>query len=821
MSEIDFKGLAHALRYRARELVPEWLPGGKIVGKEYTCSDIHGGQGGSFRVNVDSGVWKDFATDNVSGGDLISLYAAVKGYSQIDAARALLSYVGTTVETTRQSKVKPSDERLGPPPPGVGKPVFTHFKYGEPEGVWIYRDGNGSVLFYMTRHFNKEQDKKEYIPHTWSVVSKRWVKKHWPSPRPLYGLELLAKNPKTAVLVVEGEKSADAARKFINPNTYVVVTWPSGASASMLADWTPLHGRKILLWPDADLQTYSKDKNNLAKAGQLKPENEQPGFIAMQKIAKELVDHCPEVKVLETFQCSAKDGWDAADALVEGMDWDKFKEWARPLAKVYSKPVHNYAEAPEVMPEPPAYLFEGPPMDEEPKTGNDFDPSIDGYFHKVIKREGPTWVPLYSLMAKDIKAEGLSVFSDSGDYKYKDGVWVASADDALKSYICEVNAAHIQPTQIDNFAKIIRGFNYFGSRNFKDTEGKINVKNGILDLKTYRLEPHSKEYFFKWKIPVEYNSTAACDKWLAFLDSVFVGDKTMIDASQKIFGYILMGGKPFFHKAFVLPGSGRNGKGVFLGILRTIVGRENWSNVSINMLDAPFSAVMLDGKMANISEETPNEKLSSNTFKEAVGGGYLTMAKKYVDEYSGQVLARFIFACNELPVFADNTEGCLDRLFFLPFNRYFKPEERDPYLEDKLKATELPGILNWAIEGMKILRAMDKPVIDEPVPSLLMKEKYQLESDTVYEWMEECLLICDNLGNESTRDCYESYVGHVSDSGKKPLGKNKFVTLLSKHGKRRADITGCLKFSRDRYSENNEDKRGFIGCEIIKSLDNV
>jgi putative DNA primase/helicase len=808
VSEIDFKGLAHALRHRARELVPEWLPGGKIVGKEYTCSDIHGGQGSSFKVNVDSGVWKDFSTDNMSGADLISLYAAVKGYSQIEAARALLSYVGTTVETSRQSKVKPSDERLGPPPPGVGKPIFTHHKFGEPEGVWIYRDSDGSVLFYMARYFNKEDNKKEFLPHSWSVSSKRWVKKQWPSPRPLYGLELLAKHPKTAVLVVEGEKSADAARKMIPPSTYVVVSWPSGAAASMLADWTPLHGRKILLWPDADLKEYPKDHNvGRENMGRIMPEHKQPGFIAMQKIAAQLVDHCPEVKVLKTFKCSETHGWDVADAIAEGMDWEKFKAWAKPRAEIFKKPVARDDG-------PPDYMLEGPPMNEEPQVGSSFDASVDGYYTEISTQKGPRWTPLYSLMAKDLLKEGDHVFDSKGHYRYMDGVWEAVSDDYLKNKIVTVNTLHIQPAHIDNFAKIIKSFCYLGATSFKDTDHRINIQNGVLDLHEYKIEPHSKDFFFKWKIPVSYEPKSGCPKWLEFLDSVFEGDKTLTDAAQRIFGYILMGGRPFLHKAFVLYGEGRNGKSVFLNTLMKIIGESNFSTVSLSNLDKPFSAVMLDGKIANILEETPTDKINPEIFKAAVGGGYVQMSRKHMDEYSAKVSARFIFACNKLPIFGDNTTGNLDRLFFLPFNRYYAESERDGDLEIKLEE-ELPGILNWAIEGIKIVRTEKR--IEEPVPALKLKEQYQQESDSVYSWMQDRLEFSDSYAGEHTDTLYKDYRQMSESSALRPVSKINFARTLSKHGRRAAQNVGAKFFIQERIYVGGTQARGFLSCRLIQT----
>ena len=182
----------------------------------------------------------------------------------------------------------------------------------------------------------------------------------WPAPRPLYGLDLLTQNPKAPVLVVEGEKAADAAREIVKGSSYVVVSWPSGSAAPMLADWTPLHGRKVLLWPDADDKFWPDNSNTPTHLrGKRKEENEQPGHKAMLKIAERLVDHCEEVKIISVYNLTRPDGWDAADALTEGMDWNQFLAFARPRASVYSRPVKA-----EIMPDlPPAPPIESYQVD--------------------------------------------------------------------------------------------------------------------------------------------------------------------------------------------------------------------------------------------------------------------------------------------------------------------------------------------------------------------------------------------------------------------------------------------------------------------------
>src|SRR5690606_18906244 len=82
---INFTALAEALLARADNLVPDWLPGGHLNGHEWVCGSLSGGKGTSCSVNITTGAWADFAADE-KGGDLVSLYAAIRGLSMGKAA---------------------------------------------------------------------------------------------------------------------------------------------------------------------------------------------------------------------------------------------------------------------------------------------------------------------------------------------------------------------------------------------------------------------------------------------------------------------------------------------------------------------------------------------------------------------------------------------------------------------------------------------------------------------------------------------------------------------------------------------------------------
>lgn len=356
-NKIDFEALARELAARAEELVSNWLPAGKRRGHEWLVGNLAGEPGESLSINLNTGKWCDFASGE-KGGDLISLYAAIHRISQGKAARALgtgRSSIGSTPDNPGGEKIAPRGSGAGkrdsqepkpwnvllpvpadaPPPPEVRAFELSPKKWTklEPVARWAYRDAAGRVLGYVCR-FNLPDGSKEVIPLVYcqeaSGDKRKWIWKSLPAPRPLYNLPELSQRPEAQVLLVEGEKAADAARTLL-PG-YVVITWPGGGKAIDQADWSPLVGRKLVLWPDADnSHTYPKGHG---RAGEVMDYRDQPGPATMHKIAAKLHGKASELRVLDVRDV-AVDGWDAADALAEGWTEKHTIAWARTRVRPY------------------------------------------------------------------------------------------------------------------------------------------------------------------------------------------------------------------------------------------------------------------------------------------------------------------------------------------------------------------------------------------------------------------------------------------------------------------------------------------------------
>jgi hypothetical protein len=145
------------------------------------------------------------------------------------------------------------------PVPNGANPDFRHPDLGEPSATWSYIDAAGELQGYVCRFETKMPDgsaSKEFRPRRYGTLTINgrartgWHWKGWGEDRPLYGLCDLPARPDAAVIIVEGEKTADAARRLF-PD-YVAISPMNGAKSPHRTDWAPLAQRDVAVWPDHD-----------------------------------------------------------------------------------------------------------------------------------------------------------------------------------------------------------------------------------------------------------------------------------------------------------------------------------------------------------------------------------------------------------------------------------------------------------------------------------------------------------------------------------------------------------------------------------------
>lgn len=158
------------------------------------------------------------------------------------------------------------------PVPDDAPPLPNDFRFpgkGSIVAKWEYRDATGRLLGYDARlewTGDNGERHKDVMPITFCQVGDKrgWRWKSFPDPRPLYGLDRLADASGAPVIIAEGCKTAEAASLLL-PD-HVVVSWPGGGNAVSKADWAPLKGRNVTIWPDRDRQSFPDGDLNPMKS---------------------------------------------------------------------------------------------------------------------------------------------------------------------------------------------------------------------------------------------------------------------------------------------------------------------------------------------------------------------------------------------------------------------------------------------------------------------------------------------------------------------------------------------------------------------------
>lgn len=203
-------------------------------------------------------------------------------------------------------------ECIAPVPTETKTPPEYYPKLGKFIGRWSYKDQNGKILCYIDR-LQDSNGKKTYLPLTFWRNRRTglgtWQNKALPTPRPVYNLDKLEMYPKAIVVLVEGEKCAEAAEKLFPSPEYVVTTIMNGCQATKRADYSPLIGRAVWLWPDND-KGGKEGMNSIANI--LKKQD-------TESISLFSLDNFLTLPNGATRDFLPK-GWDVADAVDEGFD---------------------------------------------------------------------------------------------------------------------------------------------------------------------------------------------------------------------------------------------------------------------------------------------------------------------------------------------------------------------------------------------------------------------------------------------------------------------------------------------------------------------
>jgi putative DNA primase/helicase len=367
---------------------------------------------------------------------------------------------------------------------------------------------------------------------------------------------------------------------------------------------------------------------------------------------------------------------------------------------------------------------------------DDFIFAFNGAFWKELNRE-----TIKNFLGN--VAEKLSVHSlEAQHYKFKNEL-----------YNQFLSAAHFEPIE-PQIGKVL-----------------INVLNGTFDISkdSQKLRGFSPGDFLTYQLPFEYDENATCPMFQKYLDRV-LPEQELQDIVAEYFGYVFTKGLKM-EKALLLYGSGANGKSVLFDIMNALLGEENISNFSLSNLLEEHNRALIAHKLLNYGSEI-NASKTRDEFKNLVSTEPIQARLKYGNSFTMKNYAKLAFNCNELPKDFDHQTAYFRRLLIIPFRITIPEAEQDKTLANKIINTELAGIFNWIIEGLKRLLKTEKFTESQIAKETL--ESYKRESDSVACFVDEH----SEIVGSSLKIACADYRSFCLDCGIKPLGRNNFSKRL-------------------------------------------
>jgi len=337
----------------------------------------------------------------------------------------------------------------------------------------------------------------------------------------------------------------------------------------------------------------------------------------------------------------------------------------------------------------------------------------------------------------------------------------------------------------------------------------LNLRNGVLKINSkdgkVSLAEHDEKYHLDYIMNFDYVSDSKNDKWQIFLDDMLPSKDTQ-KTLQQIIGNLLIRGL----KIEVLPfmfGTGGNGKGVVLEVIKGLFGVDNVSSYSLTQIstDEKIRAKIADGKIMNLANENNMSKVDVDIVKTYSSGETLSARLNYGNPFEVFNYAKFLGSINRLSVVGgERTEAIKRRLIIIPFLISSKKlnKEMNINLHNEILNNK-SGLLNWVIEGVKEVLKNKKIYLSDEVKKVL--STYSEDTNPVSQ-----LIVENNYRFIPTskpkatwvklQEIYKEYKEFVTERGYQAQNRNNFkADLMAIEGVliEKSNNAYCVNISRD------------------------
>ena len=402
----------------------------------------------------------------------------------------------------------------------------------------------------------------------------------------------------------------------------------------------------------------------------------------------------------------------------------------------------------------------------------------DDAFKKPVFFKGTTF--LFDKFATYIKNNNHIIRINNQLHLYRDGIYISGQ--------AEIEAEMIKHIPQLNRSKRTEVLSYLDIMIRENTPASpahmIAFRNGILNLKDDSFIPFSPDIVITNRIEWDYNPHAYCELTDKTLDKIACNDPNIRALLEEAAGFCMFR-RNELGKAFILTGTGSNGKSTYLNMLKHMLGKQNVSSLDLKKLGDRFSTVMLFGKLANIGDDISDEFImDASIFKKIVTGETIDAEQKGQPKFEFEPYVKLFFSANNIPRMGKGRDSAaiLRRLVIIPFDAKFSSDDPDynPHIGDALRSQEsMEYLIQLGLKGLKRILETKKFSESEKVQKEL--EEYEESNNPVLGFIKEIELSDDfKIENEPTSEVYKRYQEYCLANNLQPMSNIEFSKQINR-----------------------------------------
>jgi len=416
-----------------------------------------------------------------------------------------------------------------------------------------------------------------------------------------------------------------------------------------------------------------------------------------------------------------------------------------------------------------------------------------------------------ALVNEIIRRHKLLTFTDTGrTWIYHEGLgyYEKNAEPLIKSYATVSLSVEARKGWVEEVLYLVKQKTLAQRETLEPPINLVNVENGILDIETLELHPHSPDYYFTNRLPVKYDPEATAPKFRQFMTEIINEEDSL--TLQEFTGYLLYRSYKY-QKALLTIGEGNNGKSTFLMTQRAMIGSKNISSIALQNLGRRFTPARLYHKMANVYPDLSATALrDTGMFKQTTGGDTIEAEIKYsMNTLNFVNYAKHEFSANIFPeIEEDTSKAFFRRWIIINFPNEFDGDNCDKDILNKITTPEeLSGILNWSLEGLHRLHKNQGFTYSKSTDEI--RDQIMRISSSIYSFL------VDNSEYHPDSwlpkdDLYSKYIEYCITQNLPRKSKGEFSKQLPKH-------MPAILPKRERVDANGPFVHGWHGIRLLTS----